>query len=76
MVEIDIDAVKTLYNATVAKLNALMADPDKAKVSYNVDGKKVDWTAYQNFLANSLERYAKQIERYEEPWEFEQQIIS
>ncbi len=76
MVEIDIDAVKTLYNNTVAKLNSLMADPLKHKVTYNIDGQSVGWTAYQKFLCDCLEKYAAQIERYENPWEIEQEITT
>lgn len=74
VVDIDIDALKTLYNNTVARLNELVADPNKHKVSYNIDGQSVNWNQYHKHLCDCLDKYASQIERYEDPWELEQEI--
>lgn len=61
----DIDDLKTIKTQVLALLKDITANP---KPSYDIDGQRVSWTAYQEMLFARLDGLNKQIAA-DEPFE-------
>ena len=76
MAEIDRAKLIENFNQTQCRYAELMANPNKHKVSYNIDGQKVDWNQYARSLLQNMKDLKELIDSTAAPFEIDQQIIT